>query len=119
MIGFRTRCARTVRALICGAGIAGLTLARQLSRMGWDVAWQRVHLRCDGYLIDFFGPGSDTAARRRPLRHGALGSPPHRSIPAQRDIEMRATGAGWRGAAARQPQDPVGGSSPDTGHRPG
>ncbi|OQO89443.1 FAD-dependent oxidoreductase [Saccharomonospora piscinae] len=48
-----------MRALVCGAGIAGLTLANRLHHHGWEV-----HLvdhasgpRAQGYMIDFFGPG--------------------------------------------------------------
>jgi 2-polyprenyl-6-methoxyphenol hydroxylase-like FAD-dependent oxidoreductase len=52
-----------MRALICGAGIAGLTLACLLDRMGWDVQLvERANgLRREGYMIDFFGPGFDAA----------------------------------------------------------
>jgi 2-polyprenyl-6-methoxyphenol hydroxylase-like FAD-dependent oxidoreductase len=52
-----------VRALICGAGIAGLTLARLLSQQGWSVhlAERAGALRHEGYMIDFFGPGFDAA----------------------------------------------------------
>jgi 2-polyprenyl-6-methoxyphenol hydroxylase-like FAD-dependent oxidoreductase len=52
-----------VRALICGAGIAGLTLARLLSQQGWSVslAERAGGLRPEGYMIDFFGPGFDAA----------------------------------------------------------
>jgi 2-polyprenyl-6-methoxyphenol hydroxylase-like FAD-dependent oxidoreductase len=52
-----------VRALICGAGIAGLTLARLLSQQGWSVsiAERAGTLRREGYMIDFFGPGFDAA----------------------------------------------------------
>ena len=52
-----------MRALICGAGIAGLTLACLLDRMGWDVHLvERANsLRREGYMIDFFGPGFDAA----------------------------------------------------------
>jgi 2-polyprenyl-6-methoxyphenol hydroxylase-like FAD-dependent oxidoreductase len=52
-----------VRALICGAGIAGLTLARLLSQQGWSVyvAEHAGALRREGYLIDFLGPGFDAA----------------------------------------------------------
>jgi 2-polyprenyl-6-methoxyphenol hydroxylase-like FAD-dependent oxidoreductase len=48
-----------VKAVICGAGIAGLALAHRLHHHGWEV-----HLvdhspgpRPQGYMIDFFGPG--------------------------------------------------------------
>jgi 2-polyprenyl-6-methoxyphenol hydroxylase-like FAD-dependent oxidoreductase len=52
-----------VRALICGAGIAGLTLARLLCQQGWSVslAERAGGLRPEGYMIDFFGPGFDAA----------------------------------------------------------
>ena len=48
-----------MKALICGAGIAGLALAHRLHHHGWQV---RVvdHApgpREQGYMIDFFGPG--------------------------------------------------------------
>lgn len=48
-----------MKAVICGAGIAGLALAHRLHHHGWNV-----HLvdhapgpRTQGYMIDFFGPG--------------------------------------------------------------
>lgn len=52
-----------MRAIISGAGIAGLASAIALSRNGWDV---EVHERANGpraggYLIDFFGPGYEAA----------------------------------------------------------
>ena len=52
-----------MRALICGAGIAGLTLARLLSRQGWSVflVERASAVRREGYMIDFFGPGYDAA----------------------------------------------------------
>jgi 2-polyprenyl-6-methoxyphenol hydroxylase-like FAD-dependent oxidoreductase len=52
-----------VRALICGAGIAGLALARLLSQQGWSVclAERADAMRREGYMIDFFGPGFDAA----------------------------------------------------------
>ncbi|WP_327085362.1 FAD-dependent monooxygenase [Nonomuraea sp. NBC_01738] len=48
-----------MRALICGAGIAGLTLAWHLERAGWDVelAERAPGFRDGGYMIDFYGPG--------------------------------------------------------------
>src|SRR5690554_3636498 len=61
-----TRSLRTQRrAVVAGAGIAGLTAADVLSRAGWEVTV----LECagaprdQGYMIDFFGPGFDTAER--------------------------------------------------------
>lgn len=53
-----------MKALICGAGIAGLALANRLRHHGWDV-----HIvehapgpRTQGYMIDFFGPGFEAVA---------------------------------------------------------
>lgn len=47
------------RVLICGAGVAGLTLAWHLERAGWgvEVVEQAPAPRLGGYMIDFFGPG--------------------------------------------------------------
>jgi hypothetical protein len=58
-----------VRALICGAGITGLTLARLLDAMGWQVVLveRAAGLRDEGYLIDFFGPGFEAAESMGPL----------------------------------------------------
>ncbi|KNE83022.1 MULTISPECIES: FAD-dependent monooxygenase [Streptomyces] len=68
-----------MKALICGAGIAGLALAARLLDHGWDV-----HLvdkapgpRGQGYMIDFFGPGFEALTamglqpRLRQLGHPA------------------------------------------------
>jgi 2-polyprenyl-6-methoxyphenol hydroxylase-like FAD-dependent oxidoreductase len=54
-----------MRVLICGAGIAGLTLAWCLERRGHDpvVVERAPRLRDDGYMIDFFGSGFTTAKR--------------------------------------------------------
>lgn len=48
-----------MRALICGAGIAGLTLAGRLRHHGWDVTLieRAPGPRHHGYMIDFSGPG--------------------------------------------------------------
>jgi 2-polyprenyl-6-methoxyphenol hydroxylase-like FAD-dependent oxidoreductase len=54
-----------MRAMVCGAGIAGLTTAWWLTRYGWDVVLverDRV-LRGAGYLIDFGRPGYDVLDR--------------------------------------------------------
>ncbi|MFW6598724.1 FAD-dependent monooxygenase [Propionibacteriaceae bacterium Y2011] len=53
------------RALIAGAGISGLTVAHGLARHGWDVQLFEAAPtpRGGGYMIDFFGPGYDTAER--------------------------------------------------------
>lgn len=52
-----------MRVVICGAGIAGLTLANRLSALGADVVVleRSPGPRLQGYMIDFFGPGYDTA----------------------------------------------------------
>jgi 2-polyprenyl-6-methoxyphenol hydroxylase-like FAD-dependent oxidoreductase len=52
-----------MRAIICGAGIAGLSLAWWLDRDGWDVLVieRTPGLRDEGYMIDFLGSGYDVA----------------------------------------------------------
>lgn len=52
-----------MKAVVCGAGIAGLALARQLSTRGWDVVVveKAPGPRTQGYMIDFFGAGYDAA----------------------------------------------------------
>lgn len=52
-----------MKAIICGAGIAGLTLAWWLERDGWDVVLveREDGPRAGGYMIDFFGSGYDVA----------------------------------------------------------
>lgn len=54
-----------MRALICGAGIAGLTLAWWLRRDGWSVTVveKASAPRGGGYMMDFFGSGYDVAER--------------------------------------------------------
>lgn len=54
-----------MQAVICGSGIAGLTLAWWLQRDGWDVvlAERAPELHGAGHMIDFFGPGYDAADR--------------------------------------------------------
>jgi 2-polyprenyl-6-methoxyphenol hydroxylase-like FAD-dependent oxidoreductase len=53
------------RVIICGAGIAGLTLAWWLDRTGWEVLLveKAPGLRDEGYMIDFLGSGYDVAER--------------------------------------------------------
>jgi 2-polyprenyl-6-methoxyphenol hydroxylase-like FAD-dependent oxidoreductase len=52
-----------MRVVICGAGIAGLSLAWWLDRDGWDVLVieRAPGLRDEGYMIDFLGSGYDVA----------------------------------------------------------
>ena len=52
-----------MRALVCGAGIAGLALSQRLSTGGWDVTLveKSPGPRSTGYMLDFFGPGYDAA----------------------------------------------------------
>ncbi|MCI2237007.1 FAD-dependent monooxygenase [Paenibacillus sp. TRM 82003] len=52
-----------MRAVVCGAGVAGLTLAGQLARAGADVVLleRAPGPRTGGYVLDFFGPGYDAA----------------------------------------------------------
>ncbi|WP_017569080.1 FAD-dependent oxidoreductase [Nocardiopsis halotolerans] len=52
-----------MRALVCGAGIAGLAAAHRLHAHGWQVTVleQAPGPRTQGYMIDFFGPGYQAA----------------------------------------------------------
>ena len=54
---------REMKAIVAGAGIAGLAAAYELGLKGWDVTvLERAKvLRDGGYMIDFFGPGYDAA----------------------------------------------------------
>lgn len=53
-----------MRVVICGAGIAGLTLANRLATLGGEVVLleRAAGPREQGYMIDFFGPGWDALA---------------------------------------------------------
>lgn len=53
-----------MKAVICGAGISGLSAAAFLARDGWQVlvVEQARGPRPQGYMIDFFGPGWQAAA---------------------------------------------------------
>lgn len=50
-----------MKAVVCGAGIAGLAAAQCLARRGWEVVvLERAPApRAQGYMIDFMGPGYD------------------------------------------------------------
>jgi len=52
-----------VKAVVVGAGVAGLVAARQLGLAGWDVEVleRSAAPRSDGYMMDFFGPGVKAA----------------------------------------------------------
>ncbi|WP_028275107.1 FAD-dependent monooxygenase [Arthrobacter sp. I3] len=54
-----------MKAVVVGAGIAGLVAARQLGLAGWDVELleKSAAPRPDGYMMDFFGPGVQAAER--------------------------------------------------------
>lgn len=54
-----------MKAVVVGAGIAGLVAARQLGLAGWEVELleRSVAPRPDGYMMDFFGPGVEAAER--------------------------------------------------------
>ncbi len=50
-----------MKVVICGAGMAGLTLAKRISMLGGQVVLleRAPGPRSQGYMIDFFGPGYD------------------------------------------------------------
>lgn len=54
-----------MKAIVAGAGIAGLVAARQLGLAGWDVDVLEKSRgpRPDGYMMDFFGPGVEASER--------------------------------------------------------
>ncbi|BCW70817.1 FAD-dependent monooxygenase [Arthrobacter sp. NicSoilB8] len=54
-----------MKAVVVGAGIAGLVAARQLGLAGWDVELleKSPAPRPEGYMMDFFGPGVEAAER--------------------------------------------------------
>jgi len=80
-----------MKAVICGAGIAGLALAARLSQSGWEVAVieSSPAPRSEGYMIDLFGSGYEAAART-----GLL--------PRLRDLQHRFAGVRWLNETGRQ-----------------
>jgi 2-polyprenyl-6-methoxyphenol hydroxylase-like FAD-dependent oxidoreductase len=52
-------------ALIVGAGVAGLSAAWWLSRIGWqvEIVERAVDLRANGYMLGLSGPGHEVAGR--------------------------------------------------------
>lgn len=79
-----------MRAVVCGAGIAGLALAHCLAGHGWDVVVleRAPGPREHGYMIDIWGPGFDAAE--------AMGV-----LPRLREQSYRVDGAGYHDAAGR------------------
>ena len=79
-----------MRAVVCGAGIAGLALAHCLCEHGWDVVVleRAPGPREHGYMIDFWGPGFDAAE--------AMGL-----LPRLRERGYRIEGAGYYDDAGR------------------
>jgi 2-polyprenyl-6-methoxyphenol hydroxylase-like FAD-dependent oxidoreductase len=78
-----------MNVLICGAGVAGLTLAVYLERHGHSVSIveRSPQLRDDGYMIDFFGSGYDAMERL-----GLLGELAAIHEPIRRIVFLDATG---------------------------
>jgi 2-polyprenyl-6-methoxyphenol hydroxylase-like FAD-dependent oxidoreductase len=54
-----------MKAVICGAGIAGLALAARLAQSGWQVTVLEAApaLHNEGYIVDLFGSGFEAARR--------------------------------------------------------
>ncbi|WP_326691698.1 MULTISPECIES: FAD-dependent monooxygenase [unclassified Streptomyces] len=80
-----------MKAVICGAGIAGLALAHRLDALDWDVVVleKAPEPRTQGYMIDFFGPGYDAAE--------AMGL-----LPRMRELSYRIQEAAFLDEAGRQ-----------------
>lgn len=80
-----------MRAVISGAGIAGLSLAQRLSHHGWDVTLveRAPGPRDQGYMLDFWGLGYDAAEQM-----GLL--------PRLRDLSYHVNGADYLDASGRR-----------------
>ena len=79
-----------MKAVICGAGIAGLALAVQLAQAGWQVTVieSAPALLNEGYIVDLFGSGFE-AAQRMGL------------LPLLRDVSYEFEAVRWLGATGR------------------
>ena len=79
-----------MKAVICGAGIAGLALAARLSQAGWQVTVIEAApaLLNEGYIVDLFGSGFE-AARRMGL------------LPALRDVSYEFEAVRWVSSTGR------------------
>jgi 2-polyprenyl-6-methoxyphenol hydroxylase-like FAD-dependent oxidoreductase len=79
-----------MKAMICGAGIAGLALAARLSQHGWDVTVTESlpALHNEGYMVDLFGSGYEAASRM-----GLL--------PALRDMDYEFEAVRWVSSSGR------------------
>lgn len=81
---------RIMKAVICGAGIAGLALAARLAQGGWQVTVleSAPALHNEGYIVDLFGSGFE-AARRMGL------------MPALRRVSYEFDAARWVSSSGR------------------
>jgi 2-polyprenyl-6-methoxyphenol hydroxylase-like FAD-dependent oxidoreductase len=79
-----------MKAVICGAGIAGLALAARLAQGGWEVTVleSAPALHNEGYIVDLFGSGFE-AARRMSL------------MPALRRVRYEFEAIRWLSSAGR------------------
>jgi len=79
-----------MKAMICGAGIAGLALAARLAHAGWDVTVTESlpALHNEGYMVDLFGSGYEAASRM-----GLL--------PSLRDMDYEFDAVRWVSSAGR------------------
>jgi 2-polyprenyl-6-methoxyphenol hydroxylase-like FAD-dependent oxidoreductase len=79
-----------MKAVICGAGIAGLALGTRLAAAGWDVTVleSAPSLHNEGYMVELFGSGFEAASRM------AL-------LPAIREVSYPFDGIRWLSPAGR------------------